>query len=198
MFFQLISLLWHSEYICAYMCECVNALNDMWILYILYIWILFFLVKHGVGPTQLQAYHYYYYYHSTKDNSDAALLDIGMVLTVPRLEACSIPCMSKSRHASRAHAMTASFFLPDTVASATKTSPLGPSTGSLCERTAQNSEEITGPSTKGQHKTVRKLLDHPQKDSTKQWGNYRTIHRQSVQKDSEKQQGHYSKHYCEF
>ena len=114
-----------------------------------------------------------------------SMLDMGMVLTVPCLEACSIPCMSKSRHASRAHAMTASFFLPDTVASATKTSPLGPSTGSLCERTARNSEEITGLSTKGQHKTMRKLQDHPQKDSTKQWGNYRTIHKRTAQNSEE-------------
>ena len=81
--------------------------------------------------------------------------------------------------------MTASFFLPDTVASATKTSPLGPSTGSLCERTAQNSEEVAGPSTKGQHKTVRKLQDHPQMDSTKQWGNYRTIHKRTAQNSEE-------------
>lgn len=57
---------------------------------------------------------------------------------LPCLAACKRPWTSSRRQASKAHATTASFFLPEIVTSAISGSPLGPSTGNLHQMIKQN------------------------------------------------------------
>lgn len=61
--------------------------------------------------------------------------------TLPWVAALSSPILSKSLQASKAHWITASFFFPDTIASATIASPVGESTGNLKRRKIFNYKE---------------------------------------------------------